>query len=154
MKLDKTFQVGKNFEHDSAIRHVTGEAIYIDDIPEDNKLMHAALITSKHAYAQIKKIDFSKLKILPFETFVFTAKDIPGKNDIGPIFGDEPILADNTISYFGQPVGVVVADDYQKAMYAANLVEIKISTLGEPILSSSSSASAFSASSKRGIIGL
>ena len=35
-------------------------------------------------------------------------------------------MADNTISYFGQPVGVVVADDYQKAMYAANLVEIKI----------------------------
>ena len=135
MKLDKTFQVGKNFEHDSAIRHVTGEAIYIDDMPEDNKLMHAALITSKHAYAQIKKIDLSKLKKLPFDTYVFSAKDIPGKNDIGPIFGDEPILADNLISYFGQPVGVVVADDYQKAMYAANLVEIKTSSLGEPILS-------------------
>ena len=135
MKLDKTFQVGKNFEHDSAIRHVTGEAIYIDDIPEDNKLMHAALITSKHAYAQIKKIDLSKLKKLPFDTYVFSSKDIPGKNDIGPIFGDEPILADNLISYFGQPVGVVVADDYQKAMYAANLVEIKTSSLGEPILS-------------------
>ena len=135
MKLDKTFQVGKNFEHDSAIRHVTGEAIYIDDMPEDNKLMHAALITSKHAYAKIKKIDLSKLKKLPFDTYVFSAKDIPGKNDIGPIFGDEPILADNLISYFGQPVGVVVADDYQKAMYAANLVEIKTSSLGEPILS-------------------
>ncbi len=135
MKLDKTFQVGKNFVHDSAIRHVTGEAIYIDDMPEDNKLMHAALITSKHAYAQIKKIDLSKLKKLPFDTYVFSAKDIPGKNDIGPIFGDEPILADNLISYFGQPVGVVVADDYQKAMYAANLVEIKTSSLGEPILS-------------------
>ena len=68
MKLDKTFQVGKNFEHDSAIRHVTGEAIYIDDIPEDNKLMHAALITSKHAYAQIKKIGNLQIQKLFIET--------------------------------------------------------------------------------------
>ena len=134
MKPKRTFQVGKSFNQDSASRHVTGEAIYIDDIPENSELMHAALITSKNAYSKIKKIDLSQLKDLPFDTHVFTARDIPGKNDIGPIFGDEPIMADDIISYYGQPVAVLVANDYQKAMYAANLVKIHTLSIGNPIL--------------------
>ena len=134
VKFEKTFQVGKNYVHDSASRHVSGEAVYIDDIPENNELMHAALITSKNAYSKIKKIDISSLDNLPFDTHVFTAKDIPGKNDIGPIFGDEPILADDIISYYGQPVAVLVANDFQKAMYAAKLVKIVTQSIGEPIL--------------------
>ena len=134
MKFEKTFQVGKNYLHDSASRHVTGEAVYIDDIPEINQLMHAVLITSKIAYAKIEKFDFSLLNNLPFDTYVFTAKDIPGKNDIGPIFGDEPILADDIISYYGQPLAVLVANDYQKAIYAANLVKVHTQSIGKPIL--------------------
>ena len=73
MKFEKTFQVGKNYLHDSASRHVTGEAVYIDDIPEINQLMHAVLITSKIAYAKIEKFDFSLLNNLPFDTYVCTA---------------------------------------------------------------------------------
>tara|TARA_B100001741_G_scaffold136343_1_gene112249 strand:- start:1110 stop:3431 length:2322 start_codon:yes stop_codon:yes gene_type:complete len=134
VKPKRTFQVGKSFNQDSASRHVTGEAIYIDDIPENSELMHAALITSKNAYSKIKKIDLSQLKDLPFDTHVFTARDIPGKNDIGPIFGDEPIMADDIISYYGQPVAVLVANDYQKAMYAAKLVKIHTLSIGNPIL--------------------
>ena len=33
----------KNIEHESAIKHVTGKAIYTDDIPEPQNLLHAAI---------------------------------------------------------------------------------------------------------------
>ena len=53
--------------------------------------LHAALITSPCAYGKLKDFDLNELDKLPYKTFS-SAKDIPGKNDIGPIFGNEPIL--------------------------------------------------------------
>ena len=42
--------------HDSSIRHTTGQAIYIDDIPDQENLLHGALVLSKCAYGKIKKL--------------------------------------------------------------------------------------------------
>ena len=88
--------------HDSSLRHTTGQAVYIDDIPEQENLLHGALVLSKCAYGKIKKIDSIRLKILSFYTKVVTAKNIPGENEIGPIKTGEPILAEDLITYFGQ----------------------------------------------------
>ena len=104
--------------HDSSIRHTTGQAIYIDDIPDQENLLHGALVLSKCAYGKIKKIDFSRLKNLTFYTKTVTAKNIPGENEIGPIKNGEPILADDIITYYGQPVAVVLAKTFQEAQYA------------------------------------
>ena len=84
--------------HDSSIRHTTGQAIYIDDIPDQENLLHGALVLSKCAYGKIKKIDFSRLKNLTFYTKTVTAKNIPGENEIGPIKNGEPILAEDNLS--------------------------------------------------------
>ena len=115
--------------HDSSIRHTTGQAIYIDDIPDQENLLHGALVLSKCAHGKIKKIDFSRLKNLPFQTKTVTAENIPGENEIGPIKTGEPILADHIITYFGQPVAVVLAKSFQEAQYASDLVKIEIEHL-------------------------
>ena len=120
--------------HDSSIRHTTGQAIYIDDIPDQENLLHGALVLSKCAYGKIKKIDFSRLKNLTFYTKTVTAKNIPGENEIGPIKNGEPILADDNITYYGQPVAVVLAKTFQEAQYASDLVKIEIDHLDDPIL--------------------
>ena len=120
--------------HDSSIRHTTGQAIYIDDIPDQENLLHGALVLSKCAHGKIKKIDFSRLKNLPFQTKTVTAENIPGENEIGPIKTGEPILADDIITYFGQPVAVVLAKSFQEAQYASDLVKIEIDHLDDPIL--------------------
>ena len=80
--------------HDSSLRHSTGQAIYIDDMPEQENLLHRATVLSKVACGKIKKINSDKLKDLPFFTKIITAKDIPGENEIGPIKNGEPILAE------------------------------------------------------------
>ena len=69
---------------------------------KNSELMHAALVTSDIACGTILEIDIFKLKELPFKTYFITANDIPGKNDVGPIFSGEPILAEKEISYYGQ----------------------------------------------------
>ena len=54
--ITKTFI--KNVEHESAIKHVTGKTIYIDDIPEPKNILHAAIGFSPISRGTIEKIDF------------------------------------------------------------------------------------------------
>jgi len=120
--------------HDSSLRHSTGQALYIDDIPEQENLLHGAPVLSKSACGKIKNINSDKLKNLPFFTKVITAKDIPGDNEIGPIKSGEPVLADEFFSYLGQPVAIVLAKTHQEACYASSLLEIETELTTKPIL--------------------
>ena len=121
--------------HDSSLRHSTGQAIYIDDMPEQENLLHGAPVLSKLACGKIKKINSDKLNDLPFFTKIITAKDIPGENEIGPIKNGETILAEEFFSYLGQPVAIVLAKTHQEAIYASSLVEIEVEFTTKPILS-------------------
>jgi len=120
--------------HDSSLRHSTGQALYIDDMPEQENLLHGAPVLSKFPCGKIKNINSDKLKNLPFFTKVITAKDIPGNNEIGPIKSGEPVLADESFSFLGQPVAIVLAKTHQEAVYASSLVEIETELTKNPIL--------------------
>ena len=120
--------------HDSSLRHSTGQALYIDDMPEQENLLHGAPVLSTSACGKIKNINYDKLKNLPFFTKIITAKDIPGDNEIGPIKSGEPVLADEFFSYLGQPVAIVLAKTHQEAIYASSLVEIETDFTMKPIL--------------------
>ena len=54
--MDKIFT--KNIEHESAVKHVTGKAIYTDDISEPKNLLHAVIGYSNCSKGVIKKIDY------------------------------------------------------------------------------------------------
>ena len=120
--------------HDSSLRHSTGQALYIDDMPEQENLLHGAPVLSKFPCGKIKNINSDKLKNLPFFTKVITAKDIPGDNEIGPIKSGEPVLADEFFSYLGQPVAIVLANTHQEAVHASSLIEIETELTTKPIL--------------------
>ena len=109
-------QVGRDRPHESAHLHVAGEATYIDDIAETGGTLHAALGLSPVAQGRLLAIDVAALRALPGVTAVFTAADIPGPNDCGPIVhGDDPILADGVVHFLGQPMFAVVAEDRRVA---------------------------------------
>src|SRR5882757_781729 len=77
--------------HDSAHKHVSGEAVYIDDIAEPAGLLHVCLGLSDKAHARIKSIDLAKVRAAPGVVRVFAAADVPGHNDVGcNHLGDEP----------------------------------------------------------------
>jgi xanthine dehydrogenase large subunit len=112
-------EVGQSRPHESAVLHVLGEATYTDDIPEVQGTLHAALGLSQKAHANIKSVDLAAVKASPGVVAVYTAKDIPGTNDCGPIIHDDPILADGKVEYVGQPIFLVVADTHDNARRAA-----------------------------------
>ena len=110
--------------HDSAVGHLTGRALYIDDMPIVPGTLHAALVLSPHPHARIGRIDLSRALASPGVVAAIVAGDIPGKNDIGPIRPDEPLLPKEAVEYEGQPVVAVAADTLDNAREAAKLVAI------------------------------
>ncbi|MCB1998851.1 MAG: molybdopterin-dependent oxidoreductase, partial [Rhodoferax sp.] len=112
-------QVGVALPHESAHLHVRGEASYIDDLPELAGTVHAAVGCSPLAHGRLLGVDVAALRGLPGVVAVLTAADIPGANDCGPIEHDDPILADGTLHYLGQPVFLVVAATRDLARRAA-----------------------------------
>jgi xanthine dehydrogenase large subunit len=119
--------------HDSATKHVTGSAIYLDDMPEPPGLLHAALVMSPVAHGRLRGIDAAAARALPGVVAVLGAADIPGVNDIAAIISPEPLLAETLVEYCGQPVALVAATTLDAARKAAKLVALEIEAL-EPVL--------------------
>ncbi|MGN7293152.1 xanthine dehydrogenase molybdopterin binding subunit [Rhizobium sp. SAFR-030] len=111
--------------HDSAHKHVTGTAEYIDDMPEPAGTLHAALGMADRAHADILAIDLAAVRAAPGVVTVITAADIPGINDIASTGQhDEPLLATDRIEFHGQPIFVVIGETRDQARRAARLAKI------------------------------
>ena len=71
--------------HDSALKHVTGQAVYIDDMPEPPGTLHGAVVLSTVACGRLVKTDFSAASAMPGVVAVLGPRDIPGRNDVAAI---------------------------------------------------------------------
>ncbi|MHB1668373.1 xanthine dehydrogenase molybdopterin binding subunit [Thiomonas sp.] len=112
-------RVGVSPPHESAHLHVSGQATYTDDTPELAGTLHAALGLSPLAHGRLLGVDVDRIRALPGVVAVYTANDVPGTNDCGPVIHDDPILAEGNLRYFGQPVFLVVAASQELARRAA-----------------------------------
>lgn len=126
--------VHDNIQHDSSVKHVTGEALYIDDMPSLSGSLELILVTSPFAHANIRSIDEADALAMSGVVAVLTANDIVGNNDIAPIFSGEPAIAEGVVEYVGHPVAIVAAETYDQAFRAAKLVKVDYQEL-QPILS-------------------
>ncbi|WEK49070.1 MAG: xanthine dehydrogenase molybdopterin binding subunit [Candidatus Kaistia colombiensis] len=123
--------VRKPLPHDSAPRHVTGTAAYIDDIREPAGALHVAPGYAPIARGRITGLDLDAVRAYPGVVAVLTAADIPGVNDVSPkLIGDDPALAVDEIRFHGQVVFVVVAKTRDIARRAAK--KAKFTTVAEP----------------------
>jgi len=109
---------GQSIPHDSANKHVSGFAQYTDDISEPLNTLYGAIGWSKKAHAKIKKIDLKDVKKSEGVISVITYNDIPGRNDVGPVFDGDPIFPKTKIEYFGQPLFAVAATSTELARKA------------------------------------
>ena len=125
--------VHRAWRHDSAEKHVTGRAVYIDDMPSLPGTQEIWLATSPHPHARILSVDCARARAVAGVSAVVTAADIPGVNDVAPIFSGEPILAEGVAEYVGHPIAAVAAADRDTARRAASLVAVEYEVL-EPVL--------------------
>ena len=115
--------------HESACLHVSGEALYVDDGPEPQGLLHGAVGFSAQAHGRIKRLDLAPALAAPGVAAAITAEDVPGVNNHGPILQDDPIFAAGLVEYVGQSVFAVLADSARAAREAARLARIEYETL-------------------------
>jgi xanthine dehydrogenase large subunit len=132
-KNPKRAAIGVGLPHESANLHVSGEATYVDDIGEVRGTLHAALGLSRHAHARIVSINLDLVLAAPGVIAVFTADDIPGENNCGPVLHDDPILAQDEVHYLGQPVFAVIAETHDLARRAAALAKSEEVIRYEPL---------------------
>ncbi|RCW88645.1 xanthine dehydrogenase molybdopterin binding subunit [Paracoccus lutimaris] len=116
--------------HDSAQKHVTGRADYIDDLTEPSGTLHAYLGLSDIPHGRITAMDLEAVRKAPGVHLVLTADDIPGENDISPTgLHDDPVLAFPNVAFYGQPIFAVVAETRDQARRACKLARIDYETL-------------------------
>ncbi|OHC13572.1 MAG: xanthine dehydrogenase molybdopterin binding subunit, partial [Pseudomonadales bacterium GWC2_63_15] len=125
--------VGKSVKHDSAPKHVSGEAVYVDDRLEFPNQLHIYARMSERAHARIVRIDTAPCYQIPGVAIAITAQDVPGQLDIGAVLPGDPLLADGKVEYIGQPVIAVAADSLETARKAAMAAVIEYEDL-EPVL--------------------
>ncbi|MFN3767811.1 MAG: xanthine dehydrogenase molybdopterin binding subunit [Ectopseudomonas guguanensis] len=128
-----TSGVGRSVKHESADKHVTGEAVYVDDRLEFPNQLHVYARQSDRAHARILRIDTRPCYEFPGVAIAITKDDVPGQLDIGPVVAGDPLLADGKVEYVGQVVLAVAADSLETARKAAMAAIVEYEDL-EPVL--------------------
>ena len=120
---------GVGLAHESAHKHVSGEAIYADDQAAPEGVLHAYVGFSTIAHANIKSMDLAKVVAAPGVVSVLTLADVPGHIDIGAVAPGDPVLADGKVEFWGEPLFAVAATSYDLARKAARLASVEYEEL-------------------------
>ena len=115
--------------HESAHLHVSGRALYADDIPLPANTLHAAFGLSSIAHGQIRSLDLAPVREFPGVVAIAVAADVPGENNYGSAVHDDPIFAPDLVQYVGQPLFAVAADSYTAARKAARRARVEYEPL-------------------------
>jgi len=110
-------------------KHVKGESIFVNDFTPPEGTLYAYIYESTIAHGKILSIDFSEAEKLNGVEGILTSRDIPGVNQIGGMVKDETLLAEGSVEYIGEPIAIVIADKYETARKASNLIKIEFEKL-------------------------
>ena len=123
--------LGRRLPKVNAWAHLTGTALYADDIRLP-RMLYGRLLRSTHPHARIKRIDVSGALAHPGVVAIVTGTDMPEKMGIMPSTQDETALAVGKVRYIGEPVAAVAALDEDTAFEALSLIDVEYEPL-EPI---------------------
>src|SRR5947207_9426936 len=130
--------IKRNEDH----RLLTGQALFIDDL-ELPGMLHAAFLRSQVANAKILKIDVSKALQRPGVVAAYTADDLAGYWQPGPLLVPPPPipgivfnartqvpLAKDKVRHVGEPLVIVIAESRYIAEDALDDIDVELETLG------------------------
>ncbi len=137
--------VGVSVSHESASAHVTGTALYTDDlIVRSQNVLHAWPVQAPHARARIVSMHTEPALEVPGVVRVLTASDVPGVNDAG-VKHDEPLFPPE-VMFYGHALCWVLGESLEAARLGAEAVEVEY----EPLPSIVTIAEAIDAESFQG----
>ena len=107
------------------VTHVTGESVYINDMEVNDRLLVGKVVYSRHAHARLQRIDISDALKTKGVHAILLAKEIPGRNQMGPVVHDEPCLAESEVAFIGQAIALIAADNEHAAWEAEKRIVIE-----------------------------
>ncbi|MEF2278490.1 xanthine dehydrogenase molybdopterin binding subunit [Deinococcus sp. YIM 134068] len=120
--------VGEAIPHESAELHVTGHALYTDDLGVRlQNLLHAWPLQAPHAHARVTRLNVAPALSVPGVVRVLTAEDVPGVNDAG-VKHDEPLFP-SEVMFHGHAVCWVLGESADAARLGAEAIEIEYEPL-------------------------
>jgi len=121
--------VGRSVPHESANEHVTGRALYTDDLARRfPNLLHAWPVCAPHAHALVTAIDAAPALDEPGVVHVLTGADVPGEGDSGSTRHDEPLFP-GEVMFHRQPVAWILAETLDAAQRASRRVKVDYTPL-------------------------
>ena len=127
-KASQLLIAGKSVHRVDAIDKVTGRAKFVEDHFFD-RMLHVKLLKSTVPHGRIKEIRAERALGLAESVRVFTATDIPGRNQVGYVISDQPLLAESKVRFHGELVALVAADEPDLAEEATELIEVQYEEL-------------------------
>jgi len=123
--------LGQTKEHVSAMKQVTGEAQYTDDLPRATNELYGALVLSTKAHAKLLKVDSAPALKLPGVVAYVDHTDLssPEANWWGAQACDEVFFAVDEVFTAGQPIGMIVGETQEAAASGARAVSIEYEEL-------------------------
>ena len=115
--------IGQNIRRLGAIERLRGAPIFSADMDLENPLV-LKVLRSGRAHAKILAIDTGKAQRIEGVVKVFTAADIPGKNLMGIINRDQPLLASDKVRSISDPVALVAAETQKAAEEALKAINV------------------------------
>ena len=122
--------VGKKSERVDTFEKLTGSAVYAGDMIFPG-MLHAKVLRSPHARAEIVSIDTSQAAKLPGVHAVITGKNLDYR--LGLYLVDKYILAKDSVRHYGEAVAAVSADTLETAAKAISLIKVEYNIL-TPVL--------------------
>jgi len=123
--------VGKSNPHVAALKQVTGEAQYTDDIPPLKNELFGCMVLSTKAHAKIKAVDYAAALDVPGVVDYVDKNDMPNPkaNRWGAPHFQETFFAEDIVYSTGQPIGLVLATSANRAAEGARAVKVEYEEL-------------------------
>ncbi len=107
-----------------AVDLVRGTTLFGDDMQVEG-MLHGKILWAAHPHAEILSVDTSQAEATEGVALVVTAKDIPGKNQAGIVFRDQPAIAADKVRYIGDSVAAVFAESRDVAEVALEKIQVE-----------------------------
>ena len=125
--------VGRSIPRVEDAALLTGRGRFIDDLGVRPGTLHAAILRSPYAHAQIVSIDSAAARRADGVVAVLTGDDIKALTNSLVVGVKAPVecwpIAVGRVRYVGEPVAVVIASDRYRAEDAVDLIEVRYTAL-------------------------
>ncbi len=126
--------MASSLAHNSILHHVTGNSVYVNDIPLPTGSLHAYPFYSSIPHGKIVSINCHEARKIKGVQCIINHTDIPGENQMGPVVHDEVCLAIDHVEFVGQVIALIAAESREIAVKAAQLIDVEFEELDSVVL--------------------